>query len=103
MAVITITKENFDQEVKNSDVPVLVDFWASWCGPCKMIAPVIDEISGEVSGKKVGKINVDEQPELAQAFGVMSIPTIMVFNKGEVAAKAVGVQPKQVLLDMLDK
>ena len=103
MAVLTITKENFEQEVKNSDVPVLVDFWASWCGPCRMIGPVIEEIANEVSGKKVGKINVDEQPELAQAYGVMSIPTIAVFKNGEVSVKAVGVQPKQVLLDMLDK
>ncbi len=103
MAVLTITKENFEKEVKNSDVPVLVDFWASWCGPCRMIGPVIEEIANEVTDKKVGKINVDEQPELAQAFGVMSIPTIVVFNKGEVSAKAVGVQPKQVLLDMLEK
>lgn len=102
MAVITITKENFDAEVKHSEVPVLVDFWAGWCGPCKMLSPVIDEISGEVSDKKVGKINVDEQPELAQAFGVMSIPTIMVFKNGEVTAKAVGVQPKQTILDMFN-
>ncbi|NLV87026.1 MAG: thioredoxin [Clostridiales bacterium] len=103
MAVLTITKENFEKEVKNSDVPVLVDFWASWCGPCRMIGPVIEEIANEVTDKKVGKINVDEQPELAQTFGVMSIPTIMVFNKGEVSEKVVGVQPKQVLLDMLNK
>ncbi len=120
MSVITITKENFEQEVINSEQPVLVDFWASWCGPCKMLAPVIDEIAGEVRDAKVGKVNVDEQGELAARFdikvgkvnvdeerelagqfGVMSIPTLIVFKNGEVAAKTVGVQPKQAVLDML--
>ena len=101
MSVITITKENFEQEVINSEQPVLVDFWASWCGPCKMLAPVIDEIAGEVRDAKVGKVNVDEQGELAARFGVMSIPTLIVFKNGEVAAKTVGVQPKQAGLDML--
>ncbi len=100
MAVVTITKENFEAEVVNSDVPVLVDFWASWCGPCKMLSPVVDEIANEVSGKKVGKVNVDEQPELAQKFGVMSIPTLLVFKDGQVASKSVGVQPKQAIIDM---
>ena len=101
MSVITITKENFEQEVINSEQPVLVDFWASWRGPCKMLAPVIDEIAGEVRDAKVGKVNVDEQGELAARFGVMSIPTLIVFKNGEVAAKTVGVQPKQAVLDML--
>ena len=101
MSVITITKENFEQEVINSEQPVPVDFWASWCGPCKMLAPVIDEIAGEVRDAKVGKVNVDEQGELAARFGVMSIPTLIVFKNGEVAAKTVGVQPKQAVLDML--
>ena len=101
MSVITITKENFEQEVINSEQPVLVDFWASWCGPCKMLAPVIDEIAGEVRDAKVGKVNVEEQGELAARFGVMSIPTLIVFKNGEVAAKTVGVQPKQAVLDML--
>lgn len=101
MSVITITKENFEQEVINSEQPVLVDFWASWCGPCKMLAPVIDEIAGEVRDAKVGKVNVDEQGELAARFGVMSIPTLIVFKNGEVTAKTVGVQPKQAVLDML--
>ena len=101
MSVITITKENFEQEVINSEQPVLVDFWASWCGPCKMLAPVIDEIAGEVRDAKVGKVNVDEQGELAARFGVMRIPNLIVFKNGEVAAKTVGVQPKQAVLDML--
>jgi len=100
MAVVTITKENFEAEVVNSDVPVLVDFWASWCGPCKMLSPVVDEIANEVSGKKVGKVNVDEQPELAQKFGVMSIPTRVIFKAGQVASKSVGVQPKQAIIAM---
>ena len=101
MAIITITKENFDTEVKSSALPVLVDFWASWCGPCRMLSPVVDEIAGERSDIAVGKINVDEQPELAQRFGVMSIPTLLVFKNGAVAAQTVGVQPKQAILDLL--
>lgn len=101
MAVITITKDNFEAEVKNSSKPVLVDFWASWCGPCRMLSPVVDEIAEERADIAVGKINVDEQPELASQFGVMSIPTLVAFKDGEVHAKTVGVQPKQAILDML--
>lgn len=100
MAVITITKENFEAEVVNSSVPVLVDFWASWCGPCKMLSPLVDEIAEELSDKKVAKVNVDEEPELAQKFGVMSIPTLIVFKGGQVSSKSVGVQPKQAIIDM---
>jgi len=101
MAVLTITKDNFQSEVMNSDKPVLLDFWASWCGPCRMMSPVVDEIAEETPTVKVGKINVDEQQELAAAFGVMSIPTLVVMKDGKAAAQAVGVRPKQQVLDML--
>ena len=101
MSVITITKENFEAEVLNSDKPVLVDFWATWCGPCRMVSPVVDEIADERSDVKVGKINVDEQPELAARFGIMSIPTLMVFKEGKVADQAVGVRPKNLIEAML--
>ena len=103
MAVITITKENYDAEVKNSPVPVLLDFWATWCGPCRMVSPIVDEIAEEVEGKaKVGKINVDEQPELAKEFGIMSIPTLVVIKNGEITTRETGVRPKQFLLDKLN-
>lgn len=98
---LVITKENFESEVLKSDKPVLIDFWAAWCGPCKMLSPVIDEIDEERSDIKVGKINVDEQPELASQFAVMSIPTLIVFKNGEIANKAIGVQPKDAILSML--
>ncbi|HIW15359.1 MAG: thioredoxin [Acutalibacteraceae bacterium] len=103
MSVLTITKENFEKEVLQSKEPVLLDFWASWCGPCRMVSPVIDEIAGEVSGKKVGKVNVDEQPELAERFGVMSIPTLIVMKNGKMASQAVGVRPKSEILSMLEE
>lgn len=103
MAVITITKENYDEEVIKSPVPVLLDFWATWCGPCRMLSPIVDEIANEVEGKaKVGKINVDEQPDLAQQFGIMSIPTLVFMKNGEVVAKEVGVRSKQAILDKLN-
>lgn len=98
---LVITKENFESEVLKSDKPVLIDFWAAWCGPCKMLSPVIDEIAEERSDIKVGKINVDEQPELASQFAVMSIPTLIVFKNGEIANKSIGVQPKDTILSML--
>ncbi len=101
MSVITITKDNFDEEVLRSDKPVLVDFWASWCGPCRMVSPVVDEIAEERSDIKVGKINVDEQQELAMEFGVMSIPTLIVFKNGEIANQTVGAVPKASIIALL--
>ena len=98
---ITLTKENFEQEVLRSDIPVLVDFWASWCGPCRMMAPIVDQIAEECTDVKVGKINVDEQPELAQAFGIMSIPTLCVIEGGKVVASAVGARPKADILALI--
>lgn len=101
MAVITITKENFDAEVLRSAQPVLLDFWASWCGPCRMLSPVVDEVAEERTDVKVGKVNVDEQPELAGQFGVMSIPTLLVFEQGKLVRQAVGARPKASVLDLL--
>ena len=101
MAVIELTSANFEEEVIKSNVPVLVDFWASWCGPCRMLSPVVDEISEENADIKVGKVNVDEQEELAMRFGIMSIPTLLVFRNGTLAAQSVGVQPKQAILDIV--
>ena len=102
MSVLHITKENFENEVLKSDRPVLLDFWAIWCGPCRMVSPIIDEIAEETTDKKVCKINVDEQPELAQAFGVMSIPTLVVMKDGEVVGQSVGVKSKEAILHMLN-
>ena len=101
MSVIKINKNNFQNEVLNSEKPVLLDFWASWCGPCRMVGPIVDEIAAERSDIKVGKINVDEQPELAAQFGVMSIPTLVVIKNGKVVNQAVGARPKAQILAML--
>ena len=101
MSAINVNKNNFDQEILNSDKPVLLDFWASWCGPCRMVSPIVDEIAAERSDIKVGKINVDEQPELAAQFGVMSIPTLVVMKNGKLANKTVGAKPKAQILAML--
>lgn len=101
MSVIKITTENFEQEVLQAEETVLVDFYADWCGPCKMMAPIIEEIAGEVSDVKVGKLNIDENMEIAQKYGVMSIPTFMVFRGGEVAKKDLGAKPKSAVLDLL--
>mgnify|MGYP005763565833 FL=1 len=102
MSVLTITSKNFEQEVSKSEIPVLLDFWASWCGPCKMLSPIVDEVAEEVNGKvKVGKINVDEEQELARAFNIMSIPTLVVINNGKLVNQSVGVISKQQILDMI--
>ena len=102
MSILQITSENFESEVLKSDVPVILDFWAPWCGPCKMVAPVLEEVAKEVAGKaKVGKINVDEEQELAAAFKVMSIPTLVVMKDGKVANSSVGFKPKDAILAML--
>ena len=101
--ITVITKDNFQAEVLQSDKPVLVDFWAAWCGPCKMLSPVVDQIAEENPDIKVGKINVDDEPELAGQFGVMSIPTLLVFKDGQIAGQSVGVRPKDFILGMLGK
>ena len=102
MAEIQLTDQNFEQEVLHADMPVLVDFWASWCGPCQMLAPVIAEIAEEYAGKvKVGKVNVDEQPNLANRYGIASIPTVMLFKNGEVVNTSLGYRPKNELETML--
>ena len=102
MSVFEITKENFAEQVVNSKEPVLIDFWASWCGPCRMLSPIVDQIAEETSGVKVGKVNVDEQPDLARQFGVMSIPTLVLMKDGKVAKQSVGVQPKTAILKMIE-
>lgn len=96
-----LNKDNFEEEVMRSEKPVLVDFWASWCGPCKMVSPIVDEIADEHPEIKVGKVNVDEEPELASAFQVMSIPSLFVIKDGKIANQTVGAKPKQQILDML--
>lgn len=103
MSVITITKENFKSEVLDSYKPVLIDFWAGWCGPCRMMAPVIDAVAEERKDVKVGKINIDEETELASAFKIMSIPTIMLVDRGEVVNGVVGVRPKSDILALLNE
>ncbi len=102
MSVITLTKENFETEAAKSDKPVLVDFWASWCGPCMMVSPIVDEIAEEKTDIKVCKVNVDEQPELAQSFGVSSIPTLVVLLNGKVVKRAVGARPKEDILSFIE-
>lgn len=102
MAVITLNKENFEQEVLQSRTPVLIDFWASWCGPCKMMAPVVDEIAESMgSSLKVGKINIDENQELAEKYNVMSIPTFIILKNGQETARTVGVQSKEEIVKLI--
>ena len=103
MGAIKIDKNNFQKEVIESNVPVLLDFWAPWCGPCRMVSPVLDEVAIENANFKVGKINVDDEPELAGKFGVMSIPTLVVMKNGNVIEKSIGVQPKEHILKMMEK
>ncbi|MCR5736310.1 MAG: thioredoxin [Eubacterium sp.] len=102
MAELKITRENFENEVMKSDIPVLIDFWAPWCGPCRMMGPIIEQMADEYEGKvKVGKVNVDEEGELSQAFGVMSIPTIVLVKDGKIVKQAVGARPKAEVEAML--
>ena len=101
MSVINLNKENFEAEVMGSENPVLLDFWAPWCGPCRMVGPIIDEIAEENEHIKVGKVNVDEEAELANRFGVMSIPSLFVMKNGEIVAQSVGAKSKEQILEML--
>ncbi len=101
MSVLNITNSNFQEEVLHSDKPVLLDFWAPWCGPCRMVGPVVEEIAQERSDIKVGKVNVDEQPQLAAQFQIMSIPTLLVFRDGKLVNQMVGARPKAQILSML--
>ena len=101
--IIEITKDNFQAEVLNSDKPVLIDFWASWCGPCKMLSPMVDQIADEHPEIKVGKVNVDDEGELAGQFGIMSIPSLLFFKGGKVVDQSVGVRPKPFIEEMISK
>ena len=102
--IVILTQENFSQQVLQSQSPVLVDFWAEWCGPCKMIAPLLDELAGEYDGKvKIGKVNIDEQQALAAEYGVRAIPTLLLFNKGQVADQIVGARSKRDFKTSLDR
>ena len=101
MSAININKNNFQNEVLNSDKKVLLDFWAPWCGPCRMVVPIVEEIADERPDIKVGKVNVDEEAELASQFGIMSIPTLVVIEKGKIVNQAMGAKPKEAILSML--
>jgi thioredoxin 1 len=102
MGTQKVTKANFDAEVVRADKPVLIDFWAPWCGPCKMLGPVIEEVADEVASRaKVCKVNIDEEPELAEAYGVMSIPTLIVMKDGKVTKSSVGFRPKDAILSLI--
>lgn len=101
MSVVVITESNFEQEVLKSDKPVLLDFWAVWCGPCKMLSPLVDQIAEETDEIKVGKVNVDDEQELAARFGIMSIPTLLVFKNGKVVNKSIGFIPKEKILELV--
>lgn len=103
MAALHITKDNFEAEVLKAEQPVLIDFWASWCGPCQMVAPVVEEISNEVTTAKIGKINVDEEPDLARQFNVAHIPTLVLFRNGKAVKTELGAKPKSEILKMLEE
>jgi thioredoxin 1 len=103
MSTINVTKSNFKSEIVESDKPVLLDFYATWCGPCRMVSPIIDEIAEETENVKVGKVNVDDEPEIASAFGVMSIPTLVVMKEGKIVNKTVGARPKAAIMQMLNQ
>ncbi len=104
MSVLKITRENFKKEVLESEMPVLLDFWASWCGPCKMVSPIIDQVAEEKKDTiKVGKINIDEEEELAEQFRIMSIPTLVVIKDGKIVESSVGVKPKKAILSLLSE
>lgn len=101
MTPIVLTKDNFENEVINSDKPVLIDFWASWCGPCKMMSPIFEEVAEEVEDVKFGKVNVDEESEIAEKYSVMSIPTLVLIKGGKEVLRSVGVKPKREILNMI--
>jgi thioredoxin 1 len=102
--IVTVTKENFEKEVLNSDVPVLMDFWAQWCGPCRMVGPIMEELADDFDGKvKIAKLNVDEQGEIAEKFRIMSIPTVLLFKEGKVVEKLIGARPKAEFAGLLLK
>ena len=103
MSVLKVTKDNFEKEVAGAPVPVLLDFYADWCGPCRMVSPIVDEIAAERTNLRVGKINVDEEPALAQAFGVVSIPMLAVVKDGRITRTAVGARPKEAILALVDE
>ena len=101
MSALNINQNNFQNEIMNSDNPVLLDFWAPWCGPCRMVVPLVEQIALERPDIKVGKVNVDEEPELASRFGIMSIPTLVVMKEGKIVNQAMGARPKDAILDLL--
>jgi len=104
LTIVTLTKTNFDQEVLKSSTPVLVDFWAEWCGPCKMVAPILDELASEYEGKvKIGKVNIDEHQDLATEYGIRAIPTLLLFKDGQVADQIVGLRSKRDFKNKLDR